>query len=127
MLNRVCTADYAVPEAAYTIRRGTAVVVSLMGFARDERYFPQPERFWPERFEPDVRAFDEAAFMPFGAGPRQCIGKCGGGRSEFAQRLCDNVDTAVMWARRFAAGQNGGEGGPGAAAAFVRVRVRRPR
>lgn len=75
MLNRICTADYAVPQANYTIRKGTAVVISVMGFSRDPKYFPQPERFWPERFDAAEPMYNENAFMSFGMGPRQCIGK----------------------------------------------------
>lgn len=36
-------------------------------------YFPQPEKFMPERFEKDSGLADENAFFPFGGGPRQCI------------------------------------------------------
>lgn len=90
MLNRICTADYFVPAANYTIREGTPVVISIMGFSRDEKYFPQPERFWPERFEPATGAYDANAFIPFGEGPRQCIGEwnCTFMRSWSAHFLC---------------------------------------
>lgn len=75
MLNRVCTEDYAVAGAQpYTIRKGTPVVISIMGFGRDAKYFPKPELFWPERFEADTCMYDANAFVPFGDGPRQCIG-----------------------------------------------------
>lgn len=89
LLNRVCTADYRVADANYTIRTGTPVVISIMGFARDAKYFPQPERFWPERFEPATNAYHANAFIPFGDGPRQCIGKCF--RTAGAQLLCTLV------------------------------------
>lgn len=74
ILNRICTSDYAVPDTGLTIRAGTPVVVSLMGIGRDERYFPEPLRFQPERFAPDSRRYDEDAFLAFGEGPRMCIG-----------------------------------------------------
>lgn len=75
MLNRICTEDYAIDAAGYTIRKGTPVVISLMGFGRDAKYFPKPELYWPERFEEETGMYNANAFVPFGDGPRQCIGK----------------------------------------------------
>ena len=40
------------------------------------RYFPEPERFDPSRFEPQAQASrPELAYFPFGGGVRLCIGK----------------------------------------------------
>lgn len=41
---------------------------------RDPQYFPQPDKFWPERFMPDNQQYNPAAYVPFGDGPRTCIG-----------------------------------------------------
>lgn len=75
ILNRICTKEYAVPNSDLIIPCGTPVVISLLGFGRDERYFPHPERYWPERFLADDKHYDENAFLAFGKGPRKCIGK----------------------------------------------------
>jgi cytochrome P450 len=59
----------------YRIRPGSWVVVSPYIIHRDPRYFRDPEAFDPDRFAPG-RA-DEIpgyAYIPFGAGPRICIG-----------------------------------------------------
>ena len=42
---------------------------------RDSRYFEEPERFWPERFgKENAKRIPKYAYVPFGAGPRICIG-----------------------------------------------------
>jgi cytochrome P450 len=43
---------------------------------RDPRWFPDPERFQPERFTPAAKASrPRFAYFPFGGGGRQCIGE----------------------------------------------------
>jgi cytochrome P450 len=42
---------------------------------RDARSFPEPEAFRPERFTADAPALPRGAWMPFGTGPRVCIGQ----------------------------------------------------
>lgn len=74
-LNRECTEDYSVPNTNYVIKKGTPILISLVAMHRDPKYFPEPERFNPDRFLDDVKGYDPAAFMPFGEGPRACIGK----------------------------------------------------
>lgn len=71
ILNRECTKDYQVPGTGHTIRKGTAIVISLLGLHRDERFFPNPHCYEPDRFEKND--FDSRAYLPFGDGPRNCI------------------------------------------------------
>ena len=41
----------------------------------DPNYFPEPEKFMPERFSEDGKsARENEAFLPFGTGQRSCIG-----------------------------------------------------
>ena len=43
---------------------------------RDARWFPDPERFDPERFAPNTPTTrPRFAYFPFGGGVRQCIGQ----------------------------------------------------
>ena len=59
----------------YTIPAGTQVFVSQWVMHRLARYFPDPERFLPERWTPEFEeSLPRYAYMPFGGGPRVCIG-----------------------------------------------------
>jgi cytochrome P450 len=63
----------------YEIPKGSLVTVSTYALHHDERFFPQPEEFIPDRFAPGWEGrIPGCAYLPFGAGPRVCIG------SEFA-------------------------------------------
>ncbi len=54
---------------------GTQVLVSQWIVHRDPRWWPNPEAFDPDRFEPDVvKTRPRFAYFPFGGGPRVCIG-----------------------------------------------------
>ena len=59
----------------YRIRKGSLILVHTYAMQRDPRFFPDPERFDPDRFaagwEERIPRF---AYLPFGAGPRVCIG-----------------------------------------------------
>lgn len=60
--------DYWIPE------RGI-VMVSPYVIHRKTDYFPEPEKFDPERFTPEKeKQLPRYAYIPFGAGPRICIG-----------------------------------------------------
>lgn len=75
MLNRICTQDYAIPNSKFTIEKGTPIIMSLFGLLRDENNFPSPIKYIPERFLDDNKHFNENAYnIPFGDGPRYCIG-----------------------------------------------------
>ncbi len=51
------------------------VLVCAYGVHRNPSYFPEPERFQPERWlDGRARALPRFAYLPFGGGPRVCIG-----------------------------------------------------
>ncbi|KAK4878618.1 hypothetical protein RN001_011124 [Aquatica leii] len=75
ILNRVCTMDYKVPNTNLTLKKNTRVTISLLGIQNDPEYFPEPEKFDPERFLPEKKEkLNQFCYMPFGEGPRLCIG-----------------------------------------------------
>ena len=59
----------------YRARKGTVLLISLYAMHRQSAYFPDPERFDPERFTPErEQQLPRYVYLPFGAGPRSCIG-----------------------------------------------------
>nr|XP_037269494.1 LOW QUALITY PROTEIN: cytochrome P450 3A41-like [Rhipicephalus microplus] len=69
---RLCTEETTV--AGICFKPGMCVDIPLAGIHHDAEYFPEPEKFNPERFLPEnkdcVRPF---TYMPFGVGPRNCV------------------------------------------------------
>ena len=60
----------------YQLKRGHHVQLLSFVTQRDPRFFPDPERFDPERFAPGrAESIPQYAYFPFGAGPRVCIGR----------------------------------------------------
>jgi cytochrome P450 len=59
----------------YAVPKGTQLVPCLWVVHRDRRWFDQPEAFRPERWGDDLaKRLPRCAFLPFGEGPRTCIG-----------------------------------------------------
>lgn len=75
ILNRISNKDYKIPGQNYTIKKGTQIVISLMGQHLDDNNFPNPQKFDPYRFADETENFNPSAYMPFGDGPRNCVGK----------------------------------------------------
>lgn len=60
----------------YIIPADTALMLSVISVHMNPKYYPNPEKFNPENFSLDaVAKRPKMTFLPFGAGPRNCIGR----------------------------------------------------
>ncbi|XP_050346010.1 cytochrome P450 9e2-like isoform X1 [Nymphalis io] len=80
-LDRLCTKDYNMgkpndtTEKYFIMRKGEVLWIPVWCFHRDPKYFPNPNKFDPERFSNENKhKINPMAYMPFGLGPRNCIG-----------------------------------------------------
>jgi cytochrome P450 family 6 len=68
-LTRKCVKDYKIPDEDIIIEKGTTVVLSVLGIHYDEEYYPDPEKFDPERFtEENKNLRHHYSHIPFGEG-----------------------------------------------------------
>ena len=62
--------------SGWRVPPGTDVLLSPYLIHRHPQHWPEPERFLPERFlEPTAHPRDRWIYIPFGAGPRHCVGE----------------------------------------------------
>lgn len=76
VLNRECIEDYPVPgNPKFVIAKGMLVVIPAAAYHRDADIYPNPDTFDPDNFAPEkVAQRDNVEWLPFGEGPRNCIG-----------------------------------------------------
>jgi len=73
-MGRQSTAPFSLGD--YHFPAGTYFFFSQYIIQRNEKYFPDPLRFDPDRFTPENKAGrPRFAYFPFGGGGRQCIGE----------------------------------------------------
>lgn len=72
---RVCNKTYHVPDSDLVLEKGVKVIVPIYALHHDKEFFPNPDKFDPERFsvinKPKIVPY---SYIPFGEGPRICIG-----------------------------------------------------
>ncbi|KAF2899555.1 hypothetical protein ILUMI_06629 [Ignelater luminosus] len=80
VLNRMSVKPYTIEpvlpsEKRVTLEAGTVVWIPVYTIHRDPEYYPDPEKFDPERFsDQNKQNIKPFTYLPFGSGPRNCIG-----------------------------------------------------
>jgi cytochrome P450 len=73
VMNRVATEDMDL--GGHPVTKGTLMVIPVYALHRHRKLWTDPDAFDPTRFAPEAkRAQARAQYMPFGFGPRLCIG-----------------------------------------------------
>lgn len=76
LLMRKCVQKYTIPGTDVIIDKGVKVTIPIQALQNDALYFDNPTEFRPERFaSEEVAKRHKFVYLPFGDGPRSCIGK----------------------------------------------------
>ncbi|KAH0547296.1 cytochrome P450 6k1-like [Cotesia glomerata] len=111
MFTRRCTEPYTFAGTNVTVPAKTLVWIPLYAIQYDERLWPNPEVFDPERFsEENIKTRHPQAFLALGDGPRNCIGARFGATqvkagltkllSEYKVEVCEKTDLTRELNRR---------------------------
>lgn len=76
MMDRKVSKQYLIEdyECKVLLQPNDVMWVPVFGIHRDEKYYPNPDVFDPERFsEENKKNVNMNAYLPFGMGPRACI------------------------------------------------------
>ncbi|KAF5293613.1 hypothetical protein FQA39_LY03098 [Lamprigera yunnana] len=78
--NRLCVKPYTIPaekpdETTLNLEKGMSCFIPIAAIHRDPKYYPNPDKYDPERFNDENRKnIQPYSYLPFGGGPRNCIG-----------------------------------------------------
>lgn len=79
MTDRICVKDFELPPTLPNakpclVKEGMTLFIPIYALQHDPKYFPEPDKFKPERFFDEEDQCNFNAYYPFGLGPRMCIG-----------------------------------------------------
>ncbi|XP_019875690.2 cytochrome P450 9e2-like [Aethina tumida] len=78
--DRICTKPFTIQpvlpdEKPLHLKKNDVLFLPFFGIHRDPKYYPNPEKFDPERFNDENKVnIKPYTYLPFGVGPRNCIG-----------------------------------------------------
>jgi cytochrome P450 len=72
IIGRQATCD--VDIGPYRLPKKMTAFINIYGMHHRAKYFPDPEKFDPDRFKPEAEKQMKTSYVPFGGGPRVCIG-----------------------------------------------------
>ncbi|XP_026824662.1 cytochrome P450 4C1-like [Ooceraea biroi] len=89
VISRTLTENVKIGD--YMLPQNIEVVLSLIVIHRNPEFWPDPTKFDPDRFLPEnTKARNQYAYIPFSAGPRNCIGQ------KFALLVIKTLLTAIL-------------------------------
>jgi cytochrome P450 len=74
-LERTASEDIVLGSEQIKVNKGDIIHVPVYALHRDPENFPEPESFKPERFLAQNRSYHPYSYLPFGAGPRNCVAR----------------------------------------------------
>jgi cytochrome P450 len=96
---RVTVADTVI--GGYTVPAGAFVFINTYGIHHDPRFYPDPDRFDPQRMTHEARTGrSHFVYVPFGAGVRQCMGE----PFAWLEMVLVTATIAQRWRLRLASG-----------------------
>ncbi|KAJ0175784.1 hypothetical protein K1T71_008943 [Dendrolimus kikuchii] len=91
IITRQCVKSYQYPESKLTIDKRVTINVPIEAIHRDEEHYKEANVFNPDRFLDDDRVSKHCyAYLPFGAGPRRCIGE------SLALQIIRSISKAIL-------------------------------
>lgn len=79
VVDRICNKDFTLKydgDKEYTFHKDEVFWIPIVNFHHNPEYYTNPEKFDPERFSDENKgSINTSAYVPFGVGPRNCIGK----------------------------------------------------
>ncbi|XP_064471839.1 cytochrome P450 3A2-like, partial [Ornithodoros turicata] len=74
-IERSATEPYKIDGTNIVVPEEGVVAIPVYAMHHDAQYFPEPEKFDPERFsDENLSSIRPYTYLPFGAGPRNCVG-----------------------------------------------------
>ncbi|XP_015180416.1 PREDICTED: cytochrome P450 6A1-like [Polistes dominula] len=75
ILYRECTApSYMFKSTGLTVPKYQKIIIPIIALHHNPEIYPNPDVFDPERFLIEDNLINETTYLPFGRGPRNCIG-----------------------------------------------------